>query len=57
VLDYTEMPPEAAEAMTLTRWEPGLDTSSIELTARLAERYGYVERAPAIDALVWDRHG
>jgi NitT/TauT family transport system substrate-binding protein len=57
VLGYTKTPADAAKAMTLARWERELDTSSIELTARLAERYGYVERAPAIDTLVWDGRG
>jgi NitT/TauT family transport system substrate-binding protein len=55
VLDYTKTPPAAAKAMTLTRWQRELDTASIELTARLAERYGYIDQAPAIDALVWNR--
>jgi NitT/TauT family transport system substrate-binding protein len=57
LVDYTDTPADTAKAMNLTRWERELDTSSIELTARLAERYGYVERAPAIDTLVWDRRG
>jgi ABC-type nitrate/sulfonate/bicarbonate transport system substrate-binding protein len=57
VREYTETPPETARVMNLTRWDSELDTSSIELTAGLAERYGFVEQAPALDSLVWDgRH-
>jgi NitT/TauT family transport system substrate-binding protein len=54
VLEYTKTPAETAQVMDLTRWERELDTSSIELTAKLAEKYGFVEEAPAIDDLVWD---
>jgi NitT/TauT family transport system substrate-binding protein len=52
VLDYTETPPETARRMNLTQWGSELDEQSIELTAQLAERYGYVEEAPTVDALV-----
>jgi NitT/TauT family transport system substrate-binding protein len=51
---YTKTPPETTRVMNLTRWERQLDEPSIELTARLAERYGYLDEAPAIDELVWD---
>jgi NitT/TauT family transport system substrate-binding protein len=54
VLDYTEIPSETARVMNLTRWQRELDESSIELTARLAERYEFLDRAPAIDELVWN---
>jgi NitT/TauT family transport system substrate-binding protein len=54
VLGYTKIPADTAKKMTITRWQRELDASSIEITARLAERYGYVERAPALDALVWE---
>jgi NitT/TauT family transport system substrate-binding protein len=54
VIDYTEIPAETARVMNLTRWQRELDEASIELTARLAERYEFLERAPAIDELVWD---
>jgi NitT/TauT family transport system substrate-binding protein len=57
VLEYTKTPAATVKAMNLTQWGRELDASSIELTARLAERYGYVERAPEIDTLVWDRRG
>jgi NitT/TauT family transport system substrate-binding protein len=50
---YTKIPPAAAEHMTLATWKPDLNEPTIELTAKLAEKYGYVKSAPAIDDLVW----
>jgi NitT/TauT family transport system substrate-binding protein len=57
VLEYTKTPPETARVMNLTSWDRELDQSSIELTAQLAERYGFVENAPTVEALVWDDRG
>jgi NitT/TauT family transport system substrate-binding protein len=52
VLDYTEIPPKAAQAMTLPQWGKELNEPTIETTAQLAEKYGFVEQAPSLDDLI-----
>lgn len=52
VLDYTEIPREAAQAMTLPQWQTDLNRPTIEMTAELAERYGFVEQQPDLSQLV-----
>jgi NitT/TauT family transport system substrate-binding protein len=50
---YTKIPPAAAEHMTLATWKSDLNKPTIELTAKLAQKYGYVKDAPSIDDLIW----
>jgi NitT/TauT family transport system substrate-binding protein len=50
---YTKTPAKVARAINLTQWQSELDRSSIELTARLSERYGFVDKAPELDGLIW----
>jgi NitT/TauT family transport system substrate-binding protein len=50
---YTKIPPAAAEHMTLPTWKADLNQATIEQTAQLAEKYGYVKSAPSIDELIW----
>jgi NitT/TauT family transport system substrate-binding protein len=50
---YTKIPPAAAAHMTLATWKADLNTSTIELTAKLAQKYGYAKSAPSMDDLVW----
>jgi NitT/TauT family transport system substrate-binding protein len=52
VLDYTEIPPEAAEAMTLPQWSPDLNLDTIERTAELAEEYGFIDAPPDLNELI-----
>ena len=54
---YTKIPPTAAEHMALPQWRPGLNTSTIELTAKLAQKYGYVKSAPPLSDLIWNPAG
>jgi NitT/TauT family transport system substrate-binding protein len=52
VLEYTEIPPEAAEAMTLPQWESDINLPTIETTAQLAEQYGFIEEQPDLSELI-----
>jgi NitT/TauT family transport system substrate-binding protein len=52
VLDYTEIPPKAAQAMKLPQWGKELNESTIQTTAQLAKKYGFVEQAPSLDDLI-----
>ena len=52
VLDYTKIPPKAARAMVLPQWGKELNEPTIQTTARLAEKYGFVEQAPSLDDLI-----
>ena len=50
--EYTEIPPEAAEQITLPVWSSDLDLPTIETTAQLAEDYGYIDGPADVDALI-----
>jgi NitT/TauT family transport system substrate-binding protein len=52
VLEYTEIPPEAAEAMTLPQWSSDLNLPTIEMMAELAEQYGFIDGQPDIGELI-----
>jgi NitT/TauT family transport system substrate-binding protein len=52
VLDYTKIPPKAAESMQLPQWQADLNEPTIEQTADLAKKYGFVEQAPPLDELI-----
>ena len=52
VPEYTEIPPEAAEAMTLPQWSSDLNEPTIERTAELAEQYGFIEEQPDLGELI-----
>ena len=52
VTEYTAIPAKVAQRMVLPQWGAELNESTIETTARLAERYGFVKQAPAVDDLV-----
>jgi NitT/TauT family transport system substrate-binding protein len=52
VPEYTEIPPEAAEAMTLPQWSSDLNEPTIEKTAELAEQYGFIEEQPDLGELI-----
>jgi NitT/TauT family transport system substrate-binding protein len=52
VLGYTKIPPKAAESMRLPQWQADLNEPTIEQTAELAKKYGFVEQAPPLDELI-----
>ncbi len=52
LLDYTEIPPEAAEAITLPIWRPDLNVPTIELLSELSLKYGLIEEQPDLDELI-----
>ena len=54
LLDYTEIPPEAAEAIKLPVWRTDLNEPTIEKLAELSEKYGLIEEQPDIDELIRD---
>jgi NitT/TauT family transport system substrate-binding protein len=54
LLEYTEIPPEAAEQIKLPIWRPDLNEPTIELLSRLSRKYGLIEERPDLDELIRD---
>jgi NitT/TauT family transport system substrate-binding protein len=54
LLDYTEIPPEAAEAIKLPIWRPDLNEPTIELLSELSLKYGLIEEQPDLGDLIRD---
>jgi NitT/TauT family transport system substrate-binding protein len=54
LLDYTEIPPEAAEAITLPVWRSDLNEQTIELLSELSKKYGLIEEEPDLNELIRD---
>ncbi len=52
VLEYTKIPPKAAESMKLPQWQADLNEPTIQQTAELAKKYGFVEQPPPLDELI-----
>jgi NitT/TauT family transport system substrate-binding protein len=52
LLEYTEIPPEAAEQIKLPVWRTDLNEPTIELLADLSEKYGLIEEKPDLDELI-----
>jgi NitT/TauT family transport system substrate-binding protein len=52
LLDYTEIPPEAAEQIKLPIWRPDLNEPTIELLSELSVKYGLIEEQPDLDELI-----
>jgi len=52
VLDYTEIPPEAAEAIKLPVWRPDLNEPTIEKLSELSVKYGLIEEQPDLEELI-----
>jgi NitT/TauT family transport system substrate-binding protein len=52
LLDYTEIPPEAAEQITLPVWRPDLNVPTIELLSDLSLKYGLIEEQPDLNELI-----
>jgi NitT/TauT family transport system substrate-binding protein len=52
LLDYTEIPPEAAEQITLPVWRTDLNVPTIEKLSELSLKYGLIEEQPDLDELI-----
>jgi NitT/TauT family transport system substrate-binding protein len=52
LLDYTEIPPEAAEQIKLPVWRPDLNRPTIERLSQLSKKYGLIEEEPNLDELI-----
>jgi NitT/TauT family transport system substrate-binding protein len=52
LLDYTEIPPEAAEQIKLPIWRPDLNEPTIELLSELSLKYGLIEEQPDLGELI-----
>ena len=52
LLDYTEIPPEAVEAIKLPIWRTDLSEPTIEQLSELSEKYGLIEEQPDLDELI-----
>lgn len=53
VLTYTKIPPAAAQHMSLPQWGADLGEPTIERTAQLAQKYGFVSTPPNLNQLIW----
>jgi NitT/TauT family transport system substrate-binding protein len=49
---YTKIPKDVAAKMRLPQWGSDLNKPTIEQTADLAKKYGYIEEKPDLDALI-----
>jgi NitT/TauT family transport system substrate-binding protein len=54
LLDYTEIPPEATEAIKLPIWRPDLNEPTIEQLSELSVKYGLIEEQPDLEELIRD---
>jgi NitT/TauT family transport system substrate-binding protein len=52
LLDYTEIPPEAAEQIKLPVWRTDLNEPTIEKLSELSVKYGLIEEQPDLDELI-----
>lgn len=50
--EYTEIPPEAIAKIKLPKWSSTLNRDTIELQAKLAEKYGLIKSQPDLDELI-----
>ena len=50
---YTQIPPKVAQKIRLPDFSRYTDTSTIELTAELAKKYGYIDEKPNLSELVY----
>jgi NitT/TauT family transport system substrate-binding protein len=52
LLDYTEIPPEAAEAIKLPVWRTDLNEPTIERLSELSKKYGLIDEEPDLNELI-----
>jgi len=50
---YTQIPPQVASRITVPDFSRYTDTSTIELTAELAKKYGYIKDKPNLSELIY----
>jgi NitT/TauT family transport system substrate-binding protein len=53
VTTYTKIPEGLAQRMKLPQWGAELHEDTIQLTIDLAAKYGFIERKPALDDLIY----
>ena len=53
VTTYTKIPPALAQEMVLPQWGVDLHEDTIELNSRLALKYGFVDKEPDLDELIY----
>jgi NitT/TauT family transport system substrate-binding protein len=51
---FTQIPQEVADKIRLPLWPVPIDTAKIEQLGELAVKYKVIEKAPAIDELIWE---
>jgi NitT/TauT family transport system substrate-binding protein len=54
---YTKIPKDVAAKMSLPQWSATLNTGSIQQTADLAEKYGFIEDKPDMGDLIRQQSG
>jgi NitT/TauT family transport system substrate-binding protein len=52
--EYTEIPPEVAQEITLPQWRSDLTLDTIERLSQLSLEYGLIESEPNLDELIAD---
>jgi NitT/TauT family transport system substrate-binding protein len=57
LLEYTEIPPEAAKQIKLPQWRSELTTPTIEQLADLSVKYGLIEEKPDLNELIREGAG
>jgi NitT/TauT family transport system substrate-binding protein len=50
--EYTEIPPEAAQAINLPSWRPELTEDTIQQLSELSQKYGLIEEQPDLNELI-----
>jgi NitT/TauT family transport system substrate-binding protein len=54
LLEYTQIPPEAVEAIKLPQWRQDITTDTVELLSQLSLEYGLIESEPDLNELIAD---
>jgi NitT/TauT family transport system substrate-binding protein len=54
---YTKIPKDVAAKMSLPQWSSTLNRSSIQQTADLAQKYGFIKDKPSLDDLIRAQSG
>jgi NitT/TauT family transport system substrate-binding protein len=54
---YTKIPKDVAAKMKLPQWSADLNRPSIEQTADLAQKYGFIENKPSLDDMIRPQSG
>jgi NitT/TauT family transport system substrate-binding protein len=51
---FTQIPPEVADKIRLPLWPVPIETAKVEELANYVVKYKVIEKAPAIDDLIWE---